>query len=139
MKFQKVDTQSYTVKLKTALYRHLIDNHPIHEKLNSISNFDLKSLHQHLKLKPVSNGSMVRIKKLIAHWFFLKFEENPMTNLEKVLIEKGINVVSNQQGKQQKQKGTKQKDSATTQCSIARNSKKSKTTTLMSILEVSIE
>ena len=67
-------------KLKTKLSKHLNDNHPIHDKLNELSELKLKDLKKNLNIKKGKE-----LKMSIAHYFFIKHPEHPLTSLEKVL------------------------------------------------------
>ena len=100
-KYEKVDIHTNTNKLVPKLYKYLIKNHPIRELLANLSNIDVKNLYSTsaFRLKEIQGGSIDRMRNAIAHYFFFHFEECPMTSLEKVLIEKGITVVTEQQGK----------------------------------------
>ena len=84
--YQKVDSQQNTTQLLTTLYKQLVDKHPIHKKLELLSNKDSKSLHSQLNLK-YKGREIKRFKKEIAFYFFNFFEESPLTSFEKVLNE----------------------------------------------------
>ena len=63
------------------LSEHLNKNHPIHDKLNKLSELKLRDLKKNLNIKKGKE-----LKMSIAHFFFIKHPENPLTSLEKVLL-----------------------------------------------------
>ena len=142
--YQRVDTQKQTIDLEKKLYKHLVDKHPIHKRLQMLSSKQVKRLHSELNLKVTARLTKT-YQKNIAHYFFIKFEESPLTNLERVITEKGINVVAEKPVQQQKQ-GKKQKQNVTvlsfgltSDQSVSANRKKSKTTNADATSQGSIE
>ena len=84
-----VGNRKQTKDLAKNLYYHLTNKHPIHDKLESLSSKDLKWLRRKLHLVMVKGGEIKRYKKPIACYFFEKFPEAPLTNLQRVMEEAG--------------------------------------------------
>ena len=68
-------------KLKTMLSKHLNDNHPINDRINNLSEYNLKKLKKDLKIKLNKKG----LKLDIAYYFFFNFPEKPLTKFEEIL------------------------------------------------------
>ena len=108
-KYQKVTTRYETATLMKSLYKHLVKNHPIHGFLKSLSLAQVKSIHSECGMKLFQTRQSKSVyERAVAHYFFLKYGESPLTNLEKVLIEKGINIVTEQQHQGTKRKARQQ-------------------------------
>ena len=73
--------------LKKSLYHHLTKNHPIHDALGSLSAKDVRRLRLNLHLDAVKGGYVERNKKVLARYFFEKFPDAPLTNLNRILEE----------------------------------------------------
>ena len=107
----------------------MIKKHPIHQHLDKLPNEVVKQLFSEFKLKEIKGRSIERRRNAIAHYFFIKFSDCPLTSLKNVLNEKGITIVTEQKkGTKRKQKATLLSFGLTSDQSVnTRNSKKSKT------------
>ena len=76
------------------LSKHLINDHPIHDRINNLSDYNLKKLKKELKIK-FKKG----LKLDIAYYFFFKFPEKPLTKFEEILskrlLDQNIEMVQN--------------------------------------------
>ena len=104
-KYEKVDTNKSDLELQKKLYKFLIDNHPIHKKLQMLSDKKIENLHSELELK-ITSKTRKTYQRDIAHYFFIKFEESPLTNLEITLQKEGTTTITRQKGIKRKRKHT---------------------------------
>ena len=104
-KYEKVDTNKSDLELQKKLYKFMIDNHPIHKRLQMLSDKEIENLHSELKLK-ITSKTRKTYQRDIAHYFFIKFEESPLTNLEITLQKEGTTTITRQKGIKRKRKHT---------------------------------
>ena len=53
-KYEKVDTNKSDLELQKKLYKFKLDKHPIHKRLQMLSDKEIENLHSELKLKITS-------------------------------------------------------------------------------------
>ena len=80
------DESQGTEKLGKSLAKNRKKNHPIHRRLQLLSNAQLFALRRNLIPTPFKKDRK-RILTVMANYFFEKFPETPLTNLTRILEE----------------------------------------------------